>query len=901
MFCEYKKYQFGDKKEVSAEEFSAYLKAEHYDPRLNELLYPSPSTEIAQLLIDELSEMNGKYLTKELFLKFLLSPYNIAMHRDHLVLKEEDMHKPLSHYFINSSHNTYLKGYQVNSKSSVEMYRYVLLAGCRSIELDCWDGSNGEPVITHGPCQLTRVTPILFKDVIIAIAETAFVISEFPVILSLENHCCIKQQKKIALYCREILGDLLLTEPLSSYPIKQGISLPSPNALRRKILIKNKKINDSLTDYSFTRSITADLIQNQVSLDSSISDKASISNSIVESDLSESDSSEKDDNIQQASSSDPLMPASQNSQKESQLVARELSDLVNYMRSMGKFKSFADCKNKQMSSDIFSLNECRAYELVKQNPVDFVDHNKRQITRVYPKGKRVDSSNFWPIKFWNCGCQMAAINMQTSDIPFQMNAALFELNGHSGYIPKPNLMRKADAKFDPFETRRMDLVVPAYLSITVISAQMPSFACEKRSSTYVEVNFYGHFNDLAQFSKRKCRTKTITDNGINPIYVKDFCEEDFKFDKIIFPAMASIRLALYEDNGRLVGYRFLHVRSIQPGFRHIPLCNSYSHPLGLTSLFVLFHVRDYVDEESIDLVNALQNPICAVKEQMKSEEAVSAALINPVDALKQREKMLLALEENEAQSFSMDLTPGDITEESKQINGIDRDQILENTNELPQKANYTNLRSNSETNSNILEDSKKRSSFDKYDLSEKLKERFYLDDMEIKLLSLAELAASQKVVKLEKNFKKKHRAIIEILSACSQQKSAGPTVNPSADSFDIYAKYERERTELILSLAEQNKKKLLKRLDMAHRYESKQLTKLNHQKRHEEQCKCTHTKGVDDLREKYVDLGVKEQRRLNKSREKRVKELDDSFELLKRSIETEIEQRLKNAASVFYN
>lgn len=62
---------------------------------------------------------------------------------------------------------------------------------------------------------------------------------------------------------------------------------------------------------------------------------------------------------------------------------------------------------------------------------------------------------------------MAAINMQTPDIPFQMNAAFFEQNGRSGYVPKPNLMRKADAKFNPFEMRTMDLVVPAYLSLTV--------------------------------------------------------------------------------------------------------------------------------------------------------------------------------------------------------------------------------------------------------------------------------------------------------------------------------------------------------------------------------------------------------------------------------------------------
>lgn len=57
--------------------------------------------------------------------------------------------------------------------------------------------------------------------------------------------------------------------------------------------------------------------------------------------------------------------------------------------------------------------------------------------------------------------------MQTPDIPFQMNVAFFEQNGRSGYVSKPSLMRKADAKFNPFETHTMDLVVPAYLSVTV--------------------------------------------------------------------------------------------------------------------------------------------------------------------------------------------------------------------------------------------------------------------------------------------------------------------------------------------------------------------------------------------------------------------------------------------------
>lgn len=62
---------------------------------------------------------------------------------------------------------------------------------------------------------------------------------------------------------------------------------------------------------------------------------------------------------------------------------------------------------------IFSLSENTANKLVKGNMIDLVKHTDVHLVRVYPKGTRLNSTNYLPHHFWASGCQVVAINWQT--------------------------------------------------------------------------------------------------------------------------------------------------------------------------------------------------------------------------------------------------------------------------------------------------------------------------------------------------------------------------------------------------------------------------------------------------------------------------------------------------------
>uniref|UniRef100_A0A671SHH4 Phosphoinositide phospholipase C n=1 Tax=Sinocyclocheilus anshuiensis TaxID=1608454 RepID=A0A671SHH4_9TELE len=394
------------------------------------------------------------YMSKDGFLVYLNHEEGSIFNPAHKPIYQ-DMHQPLNHYFISSSHNTYLMEDQLKGPSSTEAYIKALVKSCRCVELDCWDGANGEPVIYHGH---TLTSKVLFKDVIKAIKEYAFKTSQYPVILSLENHCSIEQQKIMAHHLTSILGSVLLTQPLGH---QMPNTFPGPEV--RPLKITHLDVAAPLHCKNMSEDEAAELKEAE------------------------------------------QKPKEKSSKKIK--LAKELSDLVIYCKSV-HFSNFEHSRDYHAFYEMASFKESKAMNLkgLKYN-------------RIYPAGSRTDSSNYNPVPLWNAGCQIVALNFQTPGKEMDLNQARFLPNGKCGYILKPEFQRDPASQFDPKNLRVGPWLKKKTLHI-ISAQQLPKINKDKQKSIVdpqVRVEIYGVPDDNA--SKQ---THHIDNNGFNPVWNTKF-------------------------------------------------------------------------------------------------------------------------------------------------------------------------------------------------------------------------------------------------------------------------------------------------------------------------------------------------------------------------------------------
>ena len=182
-----------------------------------------------KLKLNESNDQITLELNAKEFSDMLNSSYNTVYNKAKQN-NELDTSHSLVDYYINSSHNTYLKGHQLKGLSDPKMYSYAILAGYRLVELDCYNGEGDDIIITHG---FTLVTKLKLEDVLIELRENAFKNSPYPVILSIENHLDDKHQQIMANKFKKYLIDLYIF-PTDSPPE----FMPTLEELKYKFIIK---------------------------------------------------------------------------------------------------------------------------------------------------------------------------------------------------------------------------------------------------------------------------------------------------------------------------------------------------------------------------------------------------------------------------------------------------------------------------------------------------------------------------------------------------------------------------------------------------------------------------------------------------------------------------------------
>eukprot|EP00036_Acanthoecidae_sp_10tr_P017524 CAMPEP_0206301298 /NCGR_PEP_ID=MMETSP0106_2-20121207/8140_1 /ASSEMBLY_ACC=CAM_ASM_000206 /TAXON_ID=81532 /ORGANISM="Acanthoeca-like sp., Strain 10tr" /LENGTH=1176 /DNA_ID=CAMNT_0053732039 /DNA_START=168 /DNA_END=3699 /DNA_ORIENTATION=+ len=574
-----------------------FLSTVQRDPRANEVLEPIPTKSSAEAFIKHFSagapaianEKPALQMNLDDFTAFLLSTDNDYMSAEHREVVE-DMNFPLAAYFVASSHNTFLVAGQVFSTPKVEIYRQVLLSGCRCIEIDIWNGKSVEgadcPIVTHGPSEYTKCKSILFRDVMLAIKDAAFVNSEYPVILSFENHCNLLNQQAMATDVKTIFGGLLCQSYMDGDG-GTGKSLPSPSQLRCKIIIKNKRLRH-LVKQALPRGKNDDNSKIRV---------------VVDGDVVEETDEEKQRRLSKA-----------------KVRAEELSDIVNYVWPV-TFKGFDIALQTDNCYHMSSFNETKSYKYACAGPEIFSSYCQKQLARVYPKGTRLSSSNYNPMSAWMVGVQLVALNYQTTDsYPMHYNIGMFTPNGTCGYRLKPACMRghysesvpvhkfASLQRFTPFTDVGVEQVVQWDLGVTVMAALASATA------PVISISVAGIPADDTQ-----SRPWELTLRDRRKFVVPRWKQaNNFRRERVILPDIALLRIVVSDrNNGASLGWQCIPVYDLQQGYHVVPL-RSGASPLAHVILKIEYSLQS---GEHSAIVDKLVNPT-----DYSSKEAKAAAL-----------------------------------------------------------------------------------------------------------------------------------------------------------------------------------------------------------------------------------------------------------------------------------
>ncbi|KAI1324707.1 PLC-like phosphodiesterase [Xylariaceae sp. FL0255] len=399
-----------------------------------------------------------------------------------------------------------------------------------------------EPRVLHG-YTLTKEVP--FRKVCEAIRDNAFVVSDLPVIVSLEVHCKSQQQECMVDIMNETWAGYLLDKPK-----EQAKLLPPPSDLRRKLLVKVK--------YAPPPGSTVTAIEDD------------------------------EHPLHAPAGARPKAGEAGKRKMRKTKIIESLSELGVYTQGVS-FKSLSQAE-ASMPTHIFSLSEGAVAEVHEKQAQVLFEHNREYMMRTYPSGMRIASSNLDPPTFWRKGIQIVALNWQKWDEGMMLNEGMFA--GTSGYVLKPDGYRgKKVIEPGPSSDTNATAVVPPLtkpeilhktlkLKVTAFAAQdIPLPHKDDKASgfkPYLKVELHNDLppkrRDGGRAKEGEYKVRSHTQTGIHP----NFGGEELKFDDVsgVNPELAFVRF-LIKDNeiGRddLAAWACIRLDRLRSGYRFVHL------------------------------------------------------------------------------------------------------------------------------------------------------------------------------------------------------------------------------------------------------------------------------------------------------------------------------------------
>uniref|UniRef100_A0A2P2LQJ6 Phosphoinositide phospholipase C n=1 Tax=Rhizophora mucronata TaxID=61149 RepID=A0A2P2LQJ6_RHIMU len=525
----------------------------------------------AQAIFDSLHEFrhlnifHRKGLNLEGFFKYLFGNINPPL--DPKLGVHHDMNAPMSHYFIYTGHNSYLTGNQLSSDCSDVPIVLALQKGVRVIELDIWPNSNKDDVhVLHGR---TLTTPVELIKCLRSIKEHAFTASDYPVVITLEDHLTSELQAKVAEMVTQTFGDILFVPSSECFK-----DFPSPNSLKKRIIISTKPPKE----YLEAREIKEKEDPQKSNADDGKDwgrEVSELKGGILD---DEKDEVDEDDNDKE--------DLDEGDTKSQQIVAPEYKRLIAIQAKKAKGGSDEWLKVDPDAVRRLSLREQQLEKAMQTHGKQILRFTQRNILRVYPKGTRIDSSNYNPMIGWMHGAQMVAFNMQGYGKSLWEMEGMFRANGGCGYVKKPDFLLRPGPDGEVFDPRAT-LPVKTTLKVKVYMGEgwyfdfrHTHFDSFSPPDFYARVGIAGVPADTVMK-----RTKAIEDNWI-PVW-----NEEFEFPLTV-PELALLRIEVHEydmsEKDDFGGQTCLPVWELRRGIRAVPLHNQRGEKYNNVKLLMHF-------------------------------------------------------------------------------------------------------------------------------------------------------------------------------------------------------------------------------------------------------------------------------------------------------------------------